>query len=38
MLLVIALVVVQIILVQVFFLQDKLSPDDKEKPLALNNR
>uniref|UniRef100_A0A8C2G8P7 Stimulated by retinoic acid gene 6 protein homolog n=1 Tax=Cyprinus carpio TaxID=7962 RepID=A0A8C2G8P7_CYPCA len=27
-----------IILVQVFFLQDKLSPDDKEKPLALNNR
>uniref|UniRef100_A0A8C1DD38 STRA6-like n=1 Tax=Cyprinus carpio carpio TaxID=630221 RepID=A0A8C1DD38_CYPCA len=27
-----------IILVQVFFLQEKLSPDDKEKPLALNNR
>ncbi|ROI15953.1 Stimulated by retinoic acid gene 6 protein-like [Anabarilius grahami] len=35
---VIALVVGQIILVQVFFLQDKLSPEDKEKPLAINNR
>ncbi|XP_068079466.2 STRA6-like isoform X3 [Danio rerio] len=35
---VIALVVLQIILVQVFFLQDKLSPEDKEKPLAINNR
>ncbi|XP_070827113.1 STRA6-like [Chaetodon trifascialis] len=36
--LVIALVVVQITLVQTFFLQDKLSPTDKDKPLALNNR
>ncbi|XP_076585461.1 STRA6-like [Chaetodon auriga] len=36
--LVIALVVVQITLVQIFFLQDKMSPTDKEKPLALNNR
>ncbi|XP_051761303.1 STRA6-like [Ctenopharyngodon idella] len=35
---IIALVVGQIILVQVFFLQDKLSPEDKEKPLAINNR
>ncbi|TRY85746.1 hypothetical protein DNTS_031924 [Danionella cerebrum] len=35
---VIALVAVQIILVQVFFLQPKLSPEDKEKPLAINNR
>ncbi|XP_074539365.1 STRA6-like [Halichoeres trimaculatus] len=36
--LVIALVILQIVLVQIFFLQDKLSPSDKEKPLALNNR
>ncbi|KAM3622695.1 uncharacterized protein V6R79_002113 [Siganus canaliculatus] len=36
--LVIALVVLQIVLVQIFFLQDKMSPTDKEKPLALNNR
>ncbi|XP_061578083.1 STRA6-like isoform X1 [Cololabis saira] len=36
--LVISLVIVQIVLVQVFFLQDKLSPTDKDKPLALNNR
>ncbi|XP_051559738.1 stimulated by retinoic acid gene 6 protein-like [Myxocyprinus asiaticus] len=35
---VIAIAVVQIVLVQMFFLQDKLSPEDKEKPLALNNR
>ncbi|KAJ8397838.1 hypothetical protein AAFF_G00435270 [Aldrovandia affinis] len=36
--LVIALVTLQIILVQTFFLQDKISPTDKQKPLALNNR
>ncbi|XP_041790002.1 STRA6-like [Chelmon rostratus] len=36
--LVIALVVVQVTLVQIFFLQDKMSPTDKQKPLALNNR
>ncbi|XP_069024406.1 STRA6-like [Embiotoca jacksoni] len=36
--LVISLVIVQVILVQVFFLQDKMSPTDKQKPLALNNR
>ncbi|KAK9539921.1 hypothetical protein VZT92_002405 [Zoarces viviparus] len=36
--LVIALVVLQIALVQIFFLQDKMSPTDKDKPLALNNR
>ncbi|KAF7223820.1 STRA6-like isoform X2 [Nothobranchius furzeri] len=36
--LVIALVIVQVVLVQVFFLQDKMSPSDKQKPLALNNR
>ncbi|XP_077460577.1 STRA6-like isoform X2 [Stigmatopora argus] len=36
--LVIALVIFQIVLVQIFFLQDKLSPTDKHKPLALNNR
>uniref|UniRef100_A0A3B5AEU9 Uncharacterized LOC103366466 n=1 Tax=Stegastes partitus TaxID=144197 RepID=A0A3B5AEU9_9TELE len=36
--LVIGLVIVQIVLVQIFFLQDKMSPTDKEKPLALNNR
>ncbi|XP_041838110.1 STRA6-like [Melanotaenia boesemani] len=35
---VICLVILQIVLVQVFFLQDKMSPTDKEKPLALNNR
>ncbi|KAM9314431.1 stimulated by retinoic acid gene 6 protein-like [Pholidichthys leucotaenia] len=29
---------VQELLVQIFFLQDKMSPTDKEKPLALNNR
>ncbi|KAM6941530.1 STRA6-like isoform 2-T2 [Lycodopsis pacificus] len=36
--LVIALVILQIVLVQIFFLQDKMSPTDKDKPLALNNR
>ncbi|XP_073326798.1 STRA6-like [Pagrus major] len=36
--LVIALVILQVVLVQIFFLQDKMSPTDKEKPLALNNR
>ncbi|KAM8878922.1 STRA6-like isoform 1-T1 [Spinachia spinachia] len=35
---VIGLVILQIALVQIFFLQDKMSPTDKEKPLALNNR
>ncbi|KAI7811404.1 putative STRA6-like [Triplophysa rosa] len=35
---VVAIVIVQIVLVQIFFLQSKLSPDDKQKPLALNNR
>ncbi|XP_036398422.1 stimulated by retinoic acid gene 6 protein-like [Megalops cyprinoides] len=35
---VMALVTVQLVLVQVFFLQDKISPTDKQKPLALNNR
>ncbi|KAM9449493.1 stimulated by retinoic acid gene 6 protein-like isoform 1-T3 [Clarias gariepinus] len=35
---VIALVVVQVVMVRIFFLQDKLSPEDKDKPLALNNR
>lgn len=35
---VIGLVILQIVLVQIFFLQDKLSPTDKQKPLALNNR
>ncbi|KAI1888321.1 hypothetical protein AGOR_G00183810 [Albula goreensis] len=36
--LVMALVTLQLILVQAFFLQDKISPTDKHKPLALNNR
>ncbi|XP_026215794.1 STRA6-like isoform X2 [Anabas testudineus] len=36
--LVIGLVIFQVVLVQIFFLQDKLSPTDKQKPLALNNR
>lgn len=35
---VIGLVILQVVLVQVFFLQDKMSPTDKQKPLALNNR
>ncbi|KPP67161.1 stimulated by retinoic acid protein 6-like, partial [Scleropages formosus] len=36
--LVIGLVILQIILVQIFFLQEKISPTNKNKPLALNNR
>lgn len=36
--LVVALIVLQVVLVQVFFLQDKLSPTDRDKPLAINNR
>ncbi|KAL4640246.1 hypothetical protein GN956_G12232 [Arapaima gigas] len=36
--LVVGLVIFQIILVQIFFLQDKISPTDSMKPLALNNR
>lgn len=36
--LVIALYILQIGLVQIFFLQDKMSPTDKQKPLAINNR
>lgn len=36
--LVIGLAILQIVLVQIFFLQDKVSPTDKQKPLALNNR
>ncbi|KAM4750132.1 STRA6-like [Anableps anableps] len=35
---VVCLVILQVVLVQIFFLQDKLSPTDKQKPLALNNR
>ncbi|KAL7856279.1 hypothetical protein AOLI_G00198830 [Acnodon oligacanthus] len=35
---VLVLVRVQIVLVRVFFLQDRLSPEDPQKPLALNNR
>uniref|UniRef100_A0A4W5K3K9 STRA6-like n=1 Tax=Hucho hucho TaxID=62062 RepID=A0A4W5K3K9_9TELE len=35
---VIGLVILQVLLVQVFFLQDKISPSDRNKPLALNNR
>uniref|UniRef100_A0A8C5DT50 Stimulated by retinoic acid gene 6 protein-like n=1 Tax=Gouania willdenowi TaxID=441366 RepID=A0A8C5DT50_GOUWI len=36
--LVIGLVILQVVLVQIFFLQNKMSPTDKHKPLALNNR
>ncbi|XP_048852497.1 STRA6-like isoform X3 [Brienomyrus brachyistius] len=36
--LIIGLVIIQIILVQIFFLQDKISPTDSQKPLAINNR
>uniref|UniRef100_A0A667X0L2 STRA6-like n=1 Tax=Myripristis murdjan TaxID=586833 RepID=A0A667X0L2_9TELE len=36
--LVVGLVILQIALVQIFFLQEKMSPTDKQKPLALNNR
>uniref|UniRef100_A0A673AQB9 STRA6-like n=1 Tax=Sphaeramia orbicularis TaxID=375764 RepID=A0A673AQB9_9TELE len=32
------LVKLQEVLVKIFFLQDKMSPSDKQKPLALNNR
>ncbi|MED6255936.1 hypothetical protein ATANTOWER_017212, partial [Ataeniobius toweri] len=35
---VVILVILQVVLVQIFFLQDKMSPTDKQKPLALNNR
>lgn len=35
---VVGLVILQVCLVQVFFLQDKMSPTDRQKPLALNNR
>ncbi|KAL7841113.1 hypothetical protein SRHO_G00248040 [Serrasalmus rhombeus] len=35
---VLALLKLQVLLVRIFFLQDKLSPQDKQKPLALNNR
>ncbi|KAJ8001014.1 hypothetical protein DPEC_G00186410 [Dallia pectoralis] len=35
---IIGLVILQVVLAQVFFLQDKISPSDKYKPLALNNR
>ncbi|XP_033976227.1 STRA6-like [Trematomus bernacchii] len=36
--LVISLVILQVVLVQMFFLQDKMCPTDKQKPLAINNR
>ncbi|KAM4604349.1 STRA6-like isoform 2-T2 [Polymixia lowei] len=36
--LVVFLVILQVVLVQFFFLQDKISPTDKQKPLALDNR
>uniref|UniRef100_A0AAY4CZS9 STRA6-like n=1 Tax=Denticeps clupeoides TaxID=299321 RepID=A0AAY4CZS9_9TELE len=36
--LVIGLVIIQIVIVQLFFLQEKISSEDREKPLALNNR
>ncbi|KAJ8262555.1 hypothetical protein GJAV_G00167750 [Gymnothorax javanicus] len=36
--LVMALIALQLVLVQKFFLQDKIYPADKQKPLALNNR
>lgn len=32
------LVIIQVVLVQIFFLQDKMTPTDKQKPIALNNR
>lgn len=35
---VVFLVIIQVVLVQIFFLQDKMSPSDKHKPIALNNR
>ncbi|KAM8842394.1 STRA6-like [Synchiropus picturatus] len=36
--LVIGTVILQMVLVQIFFLQEKLSPTDKYKPLAINNK
>ncbi|XP_028661749.1 STRA6-like isoform X2 [Erpetoichthys calabaricus] len=36
--LVIGLLIFQIVLAQLFFLQDKVKPEDKSKPLALNNK
>ncbi|XP_069092606.1 stimulated by retinoic acid gene 6 protein-like [Pleurodeles waltl] len=36
--LVIVLVIIQTTIASVFFLQPKMSPEDKKKPLALNNR
>ncbi|XP_035385507.1 stimulated by retinoic acid gene 6 protein-like isoform X2 [Electrophorus electricus] len=35
---VMGLLMMQVLLVRFFFLQDKLSPEDQQKPLALNNR
>ncbi|XP_076869440.1 stimulated by retinoic acid gene 6 protein-like isoform X8 [Brachyhypopomus gauderio] len=37
-LIVIGLFMIQVLLVRFFFLQDRLSPEDTQKPLALNNR
>ncbi|XP_076869633.1 stimulated by retinoic acid gene 6 protein-like isoform X2 [Brachyhypopomus gauderio] len=37
-LIVMVLMVIQVLLVRFFFLQDKLSTEDNQKPLALNNR
>lgn len=36
--LLIGFVIIQIVIAQIFFLQDKISPEDKGKPLALNNK
>ncbi|XP_011482358.1 stimulated by retinoic acid gene 6 protein-like isoform X2 [Oryzias latipes] len=36
--LIVALKAAQVVFVQIFFLQDKISPTDKQKPLSLNNR
>lgn len=36
--LIVFLVIIQVVLVQIFFLQDKMSPTDKHKPIAVNNR
>lgn len=36
--LVVFLVIIQVVLVQIFFLQEKMSASDKQKPIALNNR
>ncbi|KAM4675970.1 stimulated by retinoic acid gene 6 protein-like [Discoglossus pictus] len=35
---VVCVIIAQIVAAQFLFLQDKLSPDDKSKPLAINNR